>query len=1075
MKKQVQILLLKKKFLLSLFMLVFCFATSEALAQERTISGNVTSTEEGEPLPGVNVLVKGTSIGTVTDMNGDYRLSVPSEASTLVFSFIGLETQEVQINNRSVVDVQMESDALSLSEVVVTGYTTQERREITGAVSTVKAKDLVAIPAGNVEQQLQGRVAGVTVLTSGAPGDRSMVRIRGFGSFTNNAPLFVVDGVPTYDVGFLNSGDIETTTVLKDAGSASIYGARASSGVVILTTKKGTSGKLKVSYDAQYGVQAPGKGFETLTPQETADLTWLALNNSGIVDPETGNPTHPQYGSGPNAVLPDYILPAGAMEGDPGIDFDLYNIDYDNGPIYQITRANKQGTDWFDEVTQTAPIQSHTLGFSGGSDAAKYYLGLGYYDQQGVVINTFLKRYTLRANTQFNIKDRVRIGENVQVFYRKRPGFTNLSEGNAISMAYRMNPIVPVYDEMGNYAGTRAPGTNNPNNAVAIQQRNAENQSWNGGIFGSIYAEVDIMEGLTARSNFGGSGGFYHNYFFTYRTYENSENNAANSFSENAGYGYSWVWTNTLNYEKRFNSHKISALAGVESLEDDIGRSLGGRRLNYFTDNPDFRTLSTGDPAGQTNYSNGSIGYSIFSAFGKVDYGFDDKYLLSLTLRRDGSSNFGAENKYGTFPAVSAAWRITGEEFMSDTEWLNDMKIRGGWGIMGNQRIPAGNQYGLFDSSPAFSAYDITGTSNSTVAGLRLSRIGNPLGRWEENITTNIGIDATLFNNSFEIIFDIWKRRTEGLLYNPEVPAVIGYLTQYPYINVGEIENKGIDLQLIKKGRISSDFKYNVDLTFATYKNEILAISEGVDNFPGPSFGSSRIGTFTRNEVGHPISSFFGYNVIGIFQDENDVTNSPEQPDAAPGRFKYEDVDGDGEITSDDRKFFGDPNPDFTYGLNLTLGYKNFDFEMFFYGVQGQDIINYTRWFTDFYSSFPGGALNRRALDNAWSENNPGGTTPIAEATSTFSTNSEPNSYYLEDGSYLRARNVRLGYTIPTNLINRYGIEGLKLYIQATNLFTLTGYTGLDPAISGVDTNFGVDYGNYPFTRQFMLGVNLNF
>lgn len=1046
-------------------------------AADITVSGVVTAYEDGSPIPGVNILVQGSSTGTVTDIDGEYKITV-DENATLVFSAIGFTTEEVPVNGRSVIDLSMVADIQSLTEIVVTGYSTQERRDITGAVSTVTAEDITAIPAGNAEQQLQGRVAGVTVITSGAPGSGSLVRVRGFGSFTSNAPLYIVDGVPIGDIAFINSNDIETTTVLKDAGAASIYGSRASGGVVIITTKKGKAGEMKITYDGSYGTQVPDDGYDMLNPRETAEATWIALRNSDLVDDYTGNPVHSQYGSGPNPVLPYYILPAGAGQGD--VDLGLYNADPDS--YYGIYRANHEGTDWYDAITDPAPIQNHTLGVSGGSDNSRFYVGLGYYDQEGVVRNTYLRRYTLRANTEFTIKDRIRIGENFQVSYRESPGFNNLNEGNAISHAYRQNPLIPVYDIMGNYAGTRAPGFNNPQNAVANQDRSKDNKGFNTIIFGNVFAEVDVLEDITLRSSFGGGFGNFHNYNFTYRSFENSENNATTTFNEASGYSYNWVWTNTVQYRKEFDIHKIGVLAGVESNVIGAGRTIGGGRLNYFSTDPSFWTLNAGDPSGLTNFGNATEGTRLISYFGKVDYGLLDKYLLSATLRYDGSSNFSEEEQFGLFPAVTAAWRLSEEDFLANTTWINDIKLRVGWGKMGNQAIPEGNAAGAFAANAQFSAYDINGSSTSALPGFYSTRVGNPFGTWETNTTTNVGLDATLFNNSLEIVVDVYDKATSDLLYNPERAGIYGYLGQYPYINIAEMENKGVDIQVIKKGRVASDWSYEADFTFSHYKNEILAVSSGSDEFPGPSDGSTRIGTFTLNRVGHSISSFYGYEVAGLFQTQAEIDALDEaaeggtfQDNAAPGRFRYTDVNNDGRITPDDRTIFGDPNPNFTYGLNLKVGYKNFELEAFFYGSQGGDIVNYTRWFTDFYSTFQGSALSERALYNSWTPDNPGATTPILEDASNFSTSGVANSYYMEDGSYFRARNVQLGYNLPDGVLERYGIEKLKVYVQATNLFTITDYSGLDPAVSGVDTNFGVDYGNYPFVKQFLVGVNLAF
>ncbi len=561
--------------------LLFLLVVNSTFAQTRKISGHITSSDNSEPVVGATVQVKGTSTGTVTDVNGAFSLTVPNNA-TLVVSFVGFKPLEVTVGAGSTLDVRLESSASSLNELVVTGYTTQQRKDIVGAVSTVKAKELVAVPAGNAEQQLQGRVAGLTVLSSGQPGTTSLVRIRGFASFAGNEPLYIVDGVPTFSIENINSFDIETTTVLKDAGSASIYGARASAGVIVITTKRGTRGKLTVTYDGSYGWQNPGKGFKILNPQQTADYTWTALRNAGKLEPN-GNPKNDQYGNGVTPVLPDYIKAgdkAGLFEGDPALDPSLYNIDPNKGPLYQIVRANKAGTDWYDAVTRTAPIQQHSVGLSGGSDNSRFFLGLGYYNQQGVVMSTYLKRYTIRANSEFTIKNRVRIGENFQIALRDNPQLANLDEGNAISLAYRMNPLIPVYDINGGWAGTAAKGFNNPSNPVANQTRAEDNAGHAFGIFGNVYAEADILKDLTFRSSFGGGLFSFYANGITPRTYENSENIGNDLLFENAGYGYSWTWTNTARYQHTFGMHDIKALVGIEAIRDGAGRNMAGTGLN---------------------------------------------------------------------------------------------------------------------------------------------------------------------------------------------------------------------------------------------------------------------------------------------------------------------------------------------------------------------------------------------------------------------------------------------------------------------------------------------------------------
>lgn len=1040
---------------------------SHAEAQ-RKISGKVTSSTDNQPVVGATIKIKNTNTGTVAGPDGSFSLNVKSNKDVLVVSFIGFKTQEILVGNASTINVSLEEAASSLNEIVVTGYTTQKKKDITGAVSIVNVKDLTSTPTGGVDQMLQGRVAGLTVITSGQPGAGSNIRLRGIASFGDATPLYIIDGVPG-DINNLNVNDIESIQVLKDAGAAAIYGVRASTGVIIVTTKKGKSGRAVITYDGYYGTQRPLKrGFNILNPQEQADLTWLALKNSGQVG-ANGNPSSPQYGNGPTPVLPDYILPSGAKEGDPSVNPALYNIDFSK-PLYQIVRANKVGTDWFHEIFQPAPIQSHTLSASGGSDKGQYLFSLGYFNQQGTLIGTYLKRYSVRANTEFNIKNHIRVGENLQIYYKNNPQIGNQSEGNEISQTYRMQAIVPVYDIKGNFAGARGAGLGNGSNPVArrIRAKDDRGNTWN--IFGNVFAEVDFLKYFTARTSFGGTLNNYYYYFYGFRTYENAENNGSNSFSENAGYNSSYTWTNTLTFNKTFlDKHSVKLLLGSEAI-NNYGRQVGGSRINYFTDDPSYRVLSNGSPTGQTNYSF-AYNSSNYAVFGRLDYGFNDKYLLSGTVRRDGSSKFGPQNRYGYFPAVSAAWRISKEGFMRSISWITDLKIRGSWGKLGNDRIDPNNQFTLFGGGPGDAYYDITGSSTSAVQGFRPTRIGNPKGRWQGDVASNVGVDALLFNGELEVTADFYQKKIDGLLFPLILPATVGGASS-PFVNVGNIENKGLDLLIDKKGRLANGLRYDVGLTLTTYDNKITKITDDAQFFTS---GGSRIGDFVRNQVGHPASAFYGYKVIGLFQSTDDVSKSPTQNGAAPGRFKYQDTNGDGKITADDRTFIGNPNPKFTYGLNVGLSYKNFDLTAFFYGSYGNDVVNYVRWWTDFFPSFQGGK-SKDALYNSWTPQRPNAKVPIVENVSNFSNNGVVNSYYIENGSYFRCKSLILGYTIPASKLQRLGIDRLRVYLQSANLFTITKYTGLDPELAGSNSAFGIDYGNYPDNqKQYILGVNLSF
>jgi len=1054
-----------------IILFVFFSILATAAFAQKQVTGTVK--ESGNPVIGATVEVKGTNVATQTNATGTFFIGLPAGKNILVISFIGLETQEIDVSNVSTVEVNMVQSTTTLNVVVLTGYTSQAKKDITGSVAVVQASDLKSIPAANAESQLQGRASGVTVVTDNRPGVGSSVRIRGFSSFGDNAPLFIIDGVPSGGLGGLNPNDIETMQVLKDAAAASIYGARASNGVIIVTTKKGKQGGAKVSYNMYYGRQAPGKGWDLLNSQEMADLTWLAYRNAGQPVPTV------QYGNGANPVLPDYILPAGKFEGDPAVNPALYNLDLDNiNGSYLIMRANKQGTNWYDEITENAPIMNHNIALSGGADRSRYLFSFDYFDQKAILIYSFFQRYTARLNTEFNIKKNIRIGENLQVSYREDNTVQNNGnngEGTEIGFAYRNQPIIPVFDIMGNFAGSRAPNLGNSQNPYASRYRARNNRGQNLNVFGNMYLEVDFLNHFTARTSFGGQINANNFYFFNFKTYENSENNTGNSFTENFSRFREWTWTNQLTYKNTFmGKHDVLALVGTESVES-FGRGIQGTRVNYFVESVDFWALNSGGAAGQQASGAPFTPAALISYFGKVDYTYDNKILASAIIRRDGSSRFGPENRWGTFPAASLGIRLTEFDFMSSVDWIQDLKVRGSYGTMGNQRINPANAFDIYVGGPGSSNYDINGTSNSTAQGFQQSFVGNPGGKWETNITSNVGFDASLFNGKTEVVFEWYNKITEDLLFRlPALAAAgAGAASNPAFFNVASMKNTGVDLLITQRGNIGgrSGIKFDATLTFTTYKNRITKLAEGLDFY---DTRGSRIGNWIRNEIGHELSSFFGYKVVGLFQDAADVARSATQDQAAPGRFKYQDTDGDGAITPADRVYLGSPNPDFTYGLNFNGEYNAFDINLFFYGSQGKEAMNYVKWWVDFFPSFQGNK-SKDLLYNSWTPQNTGAKTPIAENASNFSNNNAVNSYYLENASYLRLKNVSIGYTLPQNVMNKVKIDKLRIYVQATNLFTITKYTGLDPELIGADDSFGVDEGIYPTVRQFLIGVNLNF
>jgi len=1065
-----------KKLLFGICALLCCmFLSPQVFAQQKTITGKVTNAKDNSPVGLATVNVKGTKVAVSTGANGEFSINVPDGKSTLVISSIGYGEDEINIVGKTNISVALKESTSSLNEVVVTGYTAQRKKDITGSVAVVNVANLKSIPGGTTESLLQGQASGVTVINSGAPGGGSNVRIRGITSIGSTDPLVIIDGTPgsLHDI---NVNDVESIQVLKDAGAASIYGVRGSNGVVVVTTKKGRSGKPKVTYDGFYGTQlANTNGFRIANTQETANATQQSYINSGQT------PAHKQFGNGTIPIIPAYITPTAGASADPA----TYAV-YTN----QITKANQVGTDWFHEVFKNAPFQSHTVSVSSGTDRSSFFFSLGYLDQQGTLIETYLKRYSARINTVFNVKDHIRIGENAYVFYKQNPGFNNQSEANGISMSYRESPIIPVYDITGNYAGTGSQGLGNAQNPVANMRRLHENKGNNYQVLGNVFAEADIAKNFIARTSFGGTIDNYYYSSFGYTAYENAENNKnPNSFNENFGYNSSWTWTNTLAYNKTFGDHSVKVLVGSEAIKN-YGRAIQGARSGYYVTNPNnltvdpnLFTLDFGPPSGQTtrNINNTPYARSLYSLFGKVDYSFKDRYLLSGTIRRDGSSVFAEGNKYGIFPSVSGAWRISNEAFMKDKiSWLSDLKIRGGWGKLGSlSNINPTNAFSLYNQSAANSYYDLGGANNSSSLGIYASQIGNKNTTWEEDVITNIGLDVTVAKK-LDISLEWYKKAINGLLFAPlNDITVVGGATP-AYINAGNIENKGIDASVTYHGlAVNKELKFDITANFTSYENKVISLPDGIKYYDRGSDGSGRLGAFSRLQPGQALGAFFGYEQIGLFKDDAEVTKSPIQDGAKPGRMKFRDVNKDGKIDINDRTFFGNPNPKFTTGLNLSANYKGFDFSAFFYASVGNDVINYVRFWTDFPQVWDG-AISKDAVYNSWTPTNTGAKVPRLERGASFSTTDNFSSYYKENGSFFRCKSLMLGYSIPANKFKNIGIEKFRVYVQTVNLFTITKYTGLDPELSGSNlgdnTNFGIDFGNYPANQKgFNIGVNLTF
>jgi TonB-linked SusC/RagA family outer membrane protein len=1051
--------------LLTLFLLV----STLSFAQKQ-VTGVVK--ENTTPSANATVVVKGTTVATQTDANGRFSIQVPAGKNTLIVSSVGFETKEINVASVSTVDVTLAAVTTTLNEVVVTGYSAQRKKDITGAVSVVNVAEMKQLPVSTGEEALQGRASGVTIVSSAQPGAASDIRIRGITSLENNNPLILVDGVRG-NLHDLNPNDIESIQVLKDA-SAAVYGVAGSNGVIIVTTRKGKSGKAKVSYDSYFGITTKGEGYDMANTQQEADAIWLQQKNSGVA-----TPTHKQFGTGANPVIPDYITPKGYIGSDPAVvGEDLYDIN-----SYQITRANKIGTDWYDVITRNAFTQSHNLSVSSGSEKSSFFFSVNYLNQEGILKFQDLERYAVRANTQFNVKDNIRIGENAYIFYKRNPIFGNQSEGSPFTTSYRESALIPIYDIMGNFAGTKSEDLGNARNPYADIYRTKDNRGHNWDITGNVFAEVDFLKHFTARTSFGGVIDNNYSFNFNYVGYENAEGNTgANSFTEGGGYSTSWTYTNTLAYTNKFGDHSVKLLGGTEAY-NSYYRYSSGTRSDYFSENPIYWTLNSG--TGSQSNAGGAGQYASFSYLGRLEYAYADKYLVNASIRRDGTSKFDKDHRWGWFPGVSVGWRISEEQFFKGISFINDLKLRGSYAKLASDiNVNPTNPYNLYATRLGKSAYDIAGNSTSPVAGFYRSNIGNVGTTWEEDIITNVGLDAVMFNNKLEFTVEWYQKKISGLLFDLSGVAsgvtVIGDAA-VPKVNIGDIQNRGIDMNVTYHAKIGSELKLDFTGTLTSYKNKIVDIP-GTNYFDGATVRNNKLQRF---EEGHAFGEFFGYKVIGIFQDASDVSKSPAQNGAEPGVFKYADVNGDGSITTADRTYIGDPNPNFTYGLNITASYKNFDFSTFFFGSQGNDIFNNTLYFTDFPDFFKGG-IRREVAVNSWTPTNTNTKIPKLKTTGSFSTDNSgfANSYFISKGSYLRNKQISIGYTLPANLLSKIRVDRVRLYVQATNLFTFTKYEGLDPELpSQPDSNgrivntyqYGIDQGSYPHTPAFLFGVNLNF
>lgn len=1068
----VPIMLPKHLGLTLLFLLAWSVGT---FAQSVQVTGTVTD-DTGEPLAGATVLVQGTTTGVLTDADGKFSITT-EKGVTLLVSMVTFQAQTVVVgDNTDGISISLEGS--TLEEVVVTGYTSERKADIIGSVSVINTKDMLSTPSANLSGQLQGRAAGVVVGNDSRPGNGAKVRIRGFTSFGSSNPLYIIDGVPTKDPSKINPNDIESVQVLKDATAASIYGARAAQGVIIVTTKSGTKGSIQLSYDGFYGVQAIPKSSypDVLNTEEYVE--YLKLNNGpGFIHPVFGNMASPTI---PDRIVVSPSFKGGVSASDPRAASDLYDIS-DFGAAYQIMDVS-DGTNWFDAALRPAIVQNHQVAATGGSERSTYSFSMNYYGQEGMYEFTDYNRYSARMNTSFTPVKWLKVGENFQFSYDKGEGNSGgggtLGEGSPWAWAYRMVPYIPVYDIGGGFGGNAVGESGNATNPIAVLSRNQDDYFENYKAFGNAYAEITPIEGLTIRTSYGIDFGYFFNRDITYRTYESSENTSITGFNTASNYNLTWTWTNTATYEKTFGDHNIKLLAGTEAISFS-GNGISVSTNTFDFEDPIFINLNTDQFATPSTSSSQPIPERIASLFGRVDYIFANKYLFNATVRRDGTSKIYETERYGIFPSVGVGWRLSEEKFLQDVAFLDDLKLRFGWGQMGSiDNVSAGNQFTLFSSGVGFSNYDINRTNNGSVVGYTPYRAGSLTTVWEFSETTNIGLDASLLQGQVDFGFSYFINNTKDLLVGKVKNGLEPQVLQ-PAINLGKMQNKGFEFNLTHRKNIG-DFAYDVTLLFTHYTNEV----QDIDGNPNTFFtrSAARIGDVVRTSVGEPVSYFYGYEIDGFFNSESEI-NAVQQDGAVVGSWRFRDQNADGVINDEDQVKLGSPHPDFITSLNVDLAYKGFDFNMFWIWNQGNELWNHNKYFTDM-RVFVGG-VSKRVLYEGWTPENQNATLPRlapgSESGYTSFTRANANDYYVEDGSFLRLRTMQLGYSINPSILNRLSVSNARIYVQGQNLFTLTKYSGPDPDInvSGQNPNddlkMGVDESGFPTMRQWLFGINLTF
>lgn len=1059
MKNKLNIRNLRWYFLSLLFL-----STGYVFSQEATVTGKVFD-ENKETMIGLNIVEKGTTNGTITNAEGTYSLKVSSENAVLVYSFIGYKTQEVLVGKQREINIDMKLESIGIDELVVVGYTTEKKSDLTGSVSIVDMEEIKELPSGNIMKNMQGRVAGVDVYTDGSPGSGAVVRIRGTGTLNNNDPLYVIDGVPTKGgMHELNPNDIASVQVLKDASAASIYGSRSANGVIIITTKQAKEGEVMVDFDASFSVQRYNTKLNQLNTYDRGLVYWQSAVNDRL------NPSSPFYlyswnGDFNNPILGDITYP-----------------EY----IDAAKTMKPADTNWYDEVSRMANLQNYNLSISKGSQQGRYMFSLGYYDHDGIVNETNFKRFNARFNSSFNLfNDIVTIGENFTMSYQKE---ILINASDVLFNSLVQHPIVPVHTENGGWGGPVS-GMTDRQNPVRLIEDNKQNFYTYVRPFGNAFIEIKPIKNLKLKSSFGIDYSI-----FMARTLDKSyesgflvePNNRVNNQENHKG---NWVWSNTAIYDFEKNQHQASILAGTEQVNYSEEWFNASRR-GLAIEDMDYAYLNSGTTE-QLNAGSGSK-WALQSFFGKLNYSFANNYLLSFTVRRDGSSRFGANNQYATFPAVSAGWRLSEEKFMQNLIKIPFyMKLRASWGQNGNQEINDLARYNIYrtvygkedaiwdnPNPPEYmpnlgTAYDISGADGGQLqSGYITSQIGNDDLKWETTTQTNVGLDYS-FSNTFSGSLDYYIKKTDDILYYKFLVSAVGEASGQ-YVNGGSVENKGMEFILNYDKNFNNAWSLNLSGNFALVKNKIIDMPEDM-TIRTPITGIIPNDAKTELEssylIGHSVNSIYGYIADGLFQNQGEVDAHAQQPGKGIGRIRFRDISGpdgtpDGIVDQNDQTFIAVADPDFTFGLNAQVAYKNWSLDLFIQGVQGIEVYNVYKTYTDFASLWPGTNWGNRTLD-AWSPTN---TTSDIPKLTVLDTNNEGrlSTYFIENGSYVKLRNIQLSYDFSKSQLNETFFKSAKIFVQGQNLFTIKSkdYTGTDPENPN---------NSFPIPVMYTIGVKLGF